>query len=127
MKWITATLLGATALLGSTASARAGDDGFCDRRVIVTRTVTVVRHVPAPRRVYVPERWETRVERVLVREGHWRETVEPAEWSVRFDLRSRRLLRVCLREETVHRTWVPARYEEHTIRVHIPGHWVTVA
>lgn len=124
MRILATTLMTLAATLATTAApASACDD---PPPVVVRRTVTVVRTAPAPRRVWVPERWETRVERVVVREGYWREVVEPAQWSVRFDLRCRRMVRVCIRPETVRREWVAPRYGERTVQVLIPGYWTYV-
>ena len=113
MRWtLVATLAAALTGAGMTApAARAHDD---DRSVFLR----VDFGSRAPR---CAVRYEIRVERVIVREGFWREEIVPATFGVRFDFGCRRFVRVVVRPASVVRTWVSPVIEERVVRVVVPA------
>ena len=72
---------------------------------------------------WIPARWETRVERVMVRAGSWRVEVVPAVTRTVLDLRSWRLVRVVVTPAKTRRVRVPPRWAERRVRVLRPGRW----
>lgn len=122
MRRIWKVLLAGAALAGAgvTAPAARAHDGYPAR--VETRRV-VVRETHTLRCTWIAARWEERVERVVVREGHWRVETREAEYAWRLDTCNWRLVRVVLRPGSVTRTWVPAVVEERRTRVLIPGRW----
>lgn len=128
MRWtLAATLAAALAGAGWTSpAARADDDcGRVEmRRVEVRRpAVRLVIGGHSGRCAWRPARYEDRVERVVLRDGYWREESVPATVGVRFDFGCRRFVRVVLRPSSVSRTWVPPVYGERVVRVLVPGRW----
>jgi hypothetical protein len=116
MRWtLAAALAAATAGSGWTApAARAGDD--CGRMPGFAR-------VEVRRIVWRPAHYEDRIERVVVREGSWREEAVPATFGLRLDFGRRRLVRVVVSPAAVVRTWTPPVYGERVVRVLVPGRW----
>ncbi len=124
MRWMGTWILGAAAAAGAAAPAAAHDD------IVLTagrgRLVVTLRR-EAPRYAWAAGRWETRVERVILEPGFWREEVLPAVVEWRLDRCRRRFVRVEVRPATWVRTWVPERAEERVTRTWIPGRWVRVS
>jgi hypothetical protein len=106
---------------GMTASAaRAHDEirfGFGKVRV----SVVTGGHTRAC--LFVPSHWETRSERVVVRDGYWRRVVEPSRFEIHWSWGARRFVRVCVRPESVSREWVPPVFAERLVEVFVPGRW----
>ncbi len=84
------------------------------------------RHEPhtVSRKIWVPGRYETRTERVLVQAGHYDTKVIPAryEWRRHHDHWDR----VCVEPERTVKVWHPAEYENRTVKVWVPGYYKTV-
>ena len=102
-------------------------------------------------RRWVPARYETRIERVLIKSGHYewrfqRVCVEPGRYETRYvpavteivydsDGNAHTVITSPSRVEKVWvpakyemrkvRVWVPPQYELREVRVLVPGHWVT--
>ncbi|MCK6480591.1 MAG: hypothetical protein HUU06_06730 [Planctomycetaceae bacterium] len=75
---------------------------------------------------WIPARWETRVERVLLRPGHWREERVPAVTRRVLDLREWRIVEIVVTPATVRRVYVPPEWGESRTRVLVPGRWACV-
>jgi hypothetical protein len=117
--------MGALALAAAVAAPAAAS--ACDTvRVEVRTTRTAVAPAPVLVRTWVPGRWTERTDLVVLREGCWRETVTPAACETRFDLCSWRFVKVCVRRESVTRTWVPPLVGERRTREWEPGRWTWV-
>jgi len=123
MRWtLAATLAAALAGAGATApAARAGDD--CGRAEVPRPAVRIVVGGHSHRCAWMPTHFEDRIERVVVREGYWREESAPATVGFRFDFGCRRFVRVVVRPAAVVRTWVPPVVGERVVRVLVPGRW----
>jgi len=102
-------------------------------------------------RRWIPARYETRIERVLIKSGHYewrieRVCVEPGRYETRYvpavteivydsGGNAHTVITSPSRVEKVWvppkyemrkvKVWVPAQYELREVRVLIPGHWVT--
>lgn len=111
MQWTLAATL-AAALAGAGVSAPAARAGGGCVRVEIRRAA------------WRPAHYEDRVECFVIREGYWREESIPATFVLRFDLGSRRFVRVEVRPATVVLTWVPPARGERVVRVLVPGRWV---
>ena len=117
---LAAAVLAAVGAAMAAPAARAHDEirfGFGKARV----SVVTGGHTRAC--LFVPSHWETRLERVLVRDGHWRSVVVPARFEIHWSWRARRFVRVCVRPESVSREWVAPVYEERRVGVIVPGRW----
>jgi hypothetical protein len=100
----------AVATLAAAAPAEARDGG------LEVRLVGADRCAPVPTVEVV--RWEERVERVVIREGHWRvEVVRAARHGWAYDARCRRWTWACLEPERRERRWVPEVVEHRVVRV----------
>jgi hypothetical protein len=114
--WMTVTAA-AAAILVAAGTARADDR--CDDARGRSGTGAIVRiHTRTEPVTTTVIRYETRVERVVVREGYWQEVVvRPAEYGWRRDVCARRWVRVLLRPEVRERRYVPPVVEERVVRV----------
>jgi len=116
---VAAAALIATVVLSAPA-ARAHDDA---RVVVRVAGVGVSFGGHARDCRWQPGRWIETVRRFVVRPGEWRTEVVPAVWEARFDLSRWRLVKVCVRAESVRRVWVPPVYGERVERTWSPGRW----
>lgn len=109
-------------VLGTTAvSASASDWGFSFGfgrpavHVIAAPPVTTVRQ-------WVPERYETREERVLVAPAHFEWQIVPAVTETRYDRHGRPYIVVIVPERCTD-VYVPDRYETRCVKVVTPGYY----
>ena len=107
------------ALASFSPAARAHDDF----RVVVRgpRVGVAFGHVRDCR--YVPGHWAETVQRVVVRNGYWREEYVPASFEWRFDLARWRFVQVQVRSACTRRVWVPPCYGNRVVRSWEPGRW----
>jgi hypothetical protein len=151
-----AVLLSAVVLLSSQTPAAAKGKKF-HKHVVPVKTAHRGFRLRTRRRSYqtirrwVPARYETRIERVLVSPGHYewrfeRVCVEPGRYETRYvpavteivydsggnahtvTTSPSRVEKVWVPPKYEMRkvkVWVPAQYELREVRVLIPGHWVT--
>jgi len=121
------------ATMTNTASAADWNFSFGFGRPVVVEhcppPVVIAKPVPPPVRTvrtWVPERYETREEQVLVApERHDRVWVD-AEYVTRYD-RHGCAIRVLVRPGYWKEVCIPARYETRCTQVRIPGYWTEVA
>ncbi len=114
MLTLCAALIGVAALT-QTSQAQASDFSFA---VNVDRPI---RCEPAPQRRWVPERYETLEERVLVCPAHYRRTWVNETCVTQYDHHGHAFVTVVPGYWT--NELVPARYENRCTKVLIPGYW----
>ena len=73
-------------------------------------------------RVWVPDTYVMRTERVLVRNAHYVNQWVPPIHQTRYD-RHGRPYTVCVRHGHHEKVLIPARYEMRTVRERVPGYW----
>lgn len=83
---------------------------------------------PQPRveRVWVPETYVTRTERVLVEPEHYVDRWVPPVYETRYD-KHHRPVTVMVRGGCCEKVLIPARYEVREVRQLVPGYWREVA
>jgi hypothetical protein len=109
-------------LLTKSASASDWSFSFGFGRPVSYAPIMAPRYEPKVVRSWVPERYETREEQVLIREAHYEKRYVEPVYAREYDKHGH-VRQVCTTQGFWQEVYVPAKYETRCSQVLIPGYW----